>query len=219
MIDSYAFQILGGAVIGVLVAAPIGPVNLICIHRTLAYGNLNGFFSGLGGAVGDGVFAAISAFGLTAVARLIEGYSVSLKLAGGLILIGYGIYNFRAKVTDPRDGCPVETKQSGDATLGAAIAGTFALTITNPATLIGFAALFAAFGSIYGEDADFAAATAVVAGVFAGSALWWFAITTLTGTFHRHIDAEAMRRINHISGVIVISFGLLVLADLFFKLF
>lgn len=217
--DSYGFQIIGGAIIGVLVAAPIGPVNLICIHRTLAYGNLNGFFSGLGGAVGDGVFAAISAFGLTAIARLIEGYSMSLKLVGGLILIGYGIHNFRAKVTDPRDGCPVETKQTGDSTLGAAIAGTFALTITNPATLIGFTALFAAFGSIYGEDASFGSATAVVAGVFAGSALWWFAITTLTGTFHRHIDAQAMRRINHVSGAIVMGFGLLVLADVIFRLF
>ena len=217
--DSYVFQILGGAVIGVLVAAPIGPVNLICIQRTLAYGSLNGFFSGLGGAVGDCIFAAISAFGLTAVARLIEGYSMPLKLAGGLILIGYGIYNFRAQVTDPRDGCPVETKQTGDSALGAAIAGTFALTITNPATLIGFTALFAAFGSIIVEAASFGAATAVVLGVFAGSTLWWFAITTLTGTFHRHIDARAMRRINHVSGVIVVGFGLLVLADLFFKVF
>ena len=217
--ESYVFQIIGGAIIGVLVAAPIGPVNLICIQRTLAYGSLNGFFSGLGGAVGDCVFAAISAFGLTAVARLIEGYSMPLKLVGGIILIGYGIYNFRAQVTDPRDGCPVETKQVGESTLGAAIAGTFALTITNPATLIGFTALFAAFGSIFGEDASFGAAAAVVLGVFAGSALWWFAITTLTGTFHRHIDAGSMRQINHVSGVIVSIFGLVVLADLFFGVF
>ncbi len=217
--ESYVFQIFGGAIIGVLVAAPIGPVNLICIQRTLAYGSLNGFFSGLGGAVGDCVFAAISAVGLTAVARLIEGYSMPLKLVGGIILIGYGIYNFRARVTDPRDGCPVETKQVGESTLGAAIAGTFALTITNPATLIGFTALFAAFGSIFGEDATFGAAAAVVLGVFAGSALWWFAITTLTGTFHRHIDAGSMRKINHVSGVIVSIFGLVVLADLFFGVF
>jgi threonine/homoserine/homoserine lactone efflux protein len=217
--ESYVLQIFGGAIIGVLVAAPIGPVNLICIQRTLAYGSLNGFVSGLGGAVGDCVFAAISAFGLTAVARLIEGYSMPLKLVGGLILIGVGIYNFRAQVTDPRDGCPVEIKQAGDSTLGAAIAGTFALTITNPATLIGFTALFAAFGSIYGEDASFGAAAAVVLGVFAGSTLWWFAITTLTGTFHRQIDAQSMRKINHVSGVIVVIFGLIVLADLFFGIF
>jgi len=214
--ESLVLQIVGGAIIGVLVAAPIGPVNLICIQRTLAYGSLNGFFSGLGGAVGDGIFAAISAFGLTAIARVIEGHSMGLKLVGGIILIGYGIYNFHTKVTDPRHGCPVETKTAGDSTLFAAIAGTFALTITNPATLIGFAALFAAFGSIYGEQASFASAAAVVFGVFAGSTLWWFAITTLTGTFHRHIDAKAMRRINHISGAVVTAFGILVLADLIF---
>jgi threonine/homoserine/homoserine lactone efflux protein len=214
--ESLVLQIVGGAIIGVLVAAPIGPVNLICIQRTLAYGSFNGFFSGLGGAVGDGIFAAITAFGLTAVSQQIEGYSFTLKLVGGIILIGYGIHNFRATVTDPRYGCPVETKTAGDATLFAAIAGTFALTITNPATLIGFAALFAGFGSIYGEEANFADAAAVVAGVFAGSTLWWFAITTLTGTFHRHIDAKAMRKINHVSGVIVSAFGLLVLSDIVF---
>nr|TFG55184.1 MAG: LysE family translocator [Hyphomicrobiales bacterium] len=219
MMESYVLQIFGGALIGILVAAPIGPVNLICIQRTLSYGSLNGFFSGLGGAVGDCVFAAVSAFGLTAIARLIEGYSTPLKLVGGLILIGYGIYNFRALVTDTEEVCPIKTKEAGDSTLGAAIAGTFALTITNPATLVGFAALFAAFGSIYGEDASFGAAAAVVLGVFAGSTLWWFAITTLTGTFHRHIDAQVMRTINHISGVIIAIFGIAVLADLFFDIF
>jgi threonine/homoserine/homoserine lactone efflux protein len=208
--------LIGGMVIGIIVAAPIGPVNLICIQRTLAYGSLNGFFSGIGGAVGDGVFAMVSAFGLTAIARLIEGYAFPLKLVGGILLIAYGIHNFRAQVTDPRHGCPVRTKELGDATLLAAIAGTFALTITNPATLIGFAALFAGFGSITGGEASFASAALIVAGVFAGSALWWLAITTLTGTFHRHIDANAMRRINHVSGVIVMGFGLLVLADLAF---
>jgi threonine/homoserine/homoserine lactone efflux protein len=214
--ENLALQIIGGAIIGVLVAAPIGPVNLICIQRTLAYGSLNGFFSGLGGAVGDCVFAAVSAFGLTAISRLIEGYSMTLKIVGGIILLGYGIHNFYAKVTDPRSGCPDETKTAGDATLFAAIAGTFALTITNPATLIGFAALFAGFGAIAGEDATFADAAAVVLGVFMGSTLWWFAITTLTGTFHRHIDAGAMRTINHVSGAIVVAFGLLVLADVVF---
>ncbi len=214
--ESFFLLIFGGAFIGILVAAPIGPVNLICIQRTLAYGSLNGFVSGLGGAVGDCVFATISAFGLTAISRLIEGYATPLKLFGGILLIAYGIHNFRAQVSDPRDGCPIKTKELGDSTLAAAIAGTFFLTITNPATLIGFAALFAGFGTITGGGADFAAAATIVAGVFAGSALWWFAITTLTGTFHRHIDAKAMRRINHVSGVIVTCFGLLVLADLIF---
>lgn len=207
---------LGGIIIGILVAAPIGPVNLICIRRTLAYGPLNGFFSVLGGVAGDGIFAAISAFGLTAMSRLIEGYATPLKLAGGIILIGYGIHNFRAEVTDPRNGCPVRTKELGEATLHAAIAGSFFLTLTNPATLIGFAALFAGLGTLVGDDASFPAAAALVGGVVLGSAFWWLTITTLTGAFHRHINARTMHRINHISGAVVTAFGLLVLADLLF---
>lgn len=214
----YFLLVLGGVIIGLLVAAPIGPVNLICIRRTLAYGSLNGFFSGLGAALGDGVFAIVSAFGLTVVSQWIEGYAFYVKLAGGLMLLGFGIHNFRAEVTDPRYDCPIELKERGSSTLFGAIASTFALTITNPATLIGFAALFAGLGGLVNERATFLAAALTVIGVLAGSVGWWFTITTLTGTFHRHIDAAVMRRINHISGVLVTLFGLLVLGDLVRKL-
>lgn len=210
---------LGGILIGVLVAAPIGPVNLICVRRTLAYGPLNGFFSGLGGAVGDGIFAVVTAFGLTAVSLVIEGYATPLKLIGGLMLIGFGIHNFRAEVTDPRSGCPIDLKEKGSSTLWGAIASTFALTITNPATLLGFAALFTGLGTVVGGKASFDAAAATVAGVVMGSILWWLAITTITGIFHRQVDAKVMRRINHISGVAVTCFGVVVLADVFFGIF
>src|SRR5882757_8273650 len=88
-----------GIVIGLVVAAPIGPVNLICIRRTLAYGPVNGFISGLGAAFGDGIFATIAAFGLTAAAQLIQGYSTPLKLIGGAMLIGFGIHIFNADVS------------------------------------------------------------------------------------------------------------------------
>lgn len=172
---------VAGMVIGFLVAAPIGPVNLICIRRTLAYGPLNGFFSGLGGAAGDGIFAAISAFGLTAISYLIQGYATPLKLVGGIMLIAFGIHNFRAEVTDPQ-GCPVNLREKGSSTLWTAIASTFVLTITNPATLIGFAAVFAGLGALAGGEATFFAAAVTVLGVIAGSASWWFAVTTITGS-------------------------------------
>ena len=211
--------IFGGVVIGLVVAAPIGPVNLICIRRTLAYGPLNGFFSGLGAALGDGMFAVITAFGLTAVSQLIEGYELPLKVAGGLMLLGFGIHSFRAEVTDPRSDCPIAVREKGSSTLFGAIASTFALTITNPATLIGFTALFAGLGSIAGGAATFGAAALTVLGVLAGSAAWWFAITTFTGIFHRSINARVMRRINHASGVVVTCFGLYVLGHLAFDFF
>ncbi len=95
----YFLLIGGGFIIGVIVAAPIGPVNLICIRRTFAYGPINGFLSGLGAAIGDGIFATVAAFGLTAVAQLIEGYSTPLRLIGGAMLIGFGIHIFNADVS------------------------------------------------------------------------------------------------------------------------
>jgi threonine/homoserine/homoserine lactone efflux protein len=216
---THVILLVTGVLIGLLVAAPIGPVNLICIRRTLAYGPLNGFFSGLGGAVGDGVFAVVAAFGLTAVAHLIEGFANPLKLVGGLMLIGFGIHNFRAEVTDPRYGCPINLREKGESTLAGAIASTFALTITNPATLLGFFALFTGVGTVAGGRATFLDAAVTVAGVITGSAAWWFSVTAITGIFHRHIDAKVMRWINHVSGVLVTAFGLVVLADLFFDLF
>src|SRR5436305_6002381 len=90
--------IAGGIAIGLIVAAPIGPVNLICIRRTFFYGPMNGFFSGLGAALGDGVFAVITAFGITAISHWIVGYSTPLKIAGGLMLIGFGLHIFRGVV-------------------------------------------------------------------------------------------------------------------------
>lgn len=208
--------ILSGMVIGLIVALPIGPVNLICIRRTLALGPVNGFVSGLGAALGDGVFAIITAFGFTAIAQLIKGYSGTLELTGGTLLIIFGISTY---FSDPFHGRGVEkaaSRQTGAPSLLRAFASTFALTITNPATLFGFAALFAGLGGIAGSTESFADAALVVAGVVGGSTLWWFSLTTIVGFFHARIDSSVMKVINHGSGILVTIFGVLVLGHLIF---
>ena len=105
----HLFLFSGGFLIGLVVAIPVGPVNLICIRRTLSYGTWSGFLSGLGGALGDGVFAAVTAFGLTAISQLIEGYSRPLQLMGGIMLLGFGLTVFQTDVSSLRDaeGAPV----------------------------------------------------------------------------------------------------------------
>jgi threonine/homoserine/homoserine lactone efflux protein len=206
-----------GIIIGLVVAAPIGPVNLICIRRTLAYGPMNGFFSGLGAALGDGTFAIVTAFGLTAISQLIEGYSTPLRLVGGLMLLGFGLHIFNSDVAVLGDA--EENRDEGAASLVRTIASTFALTITNPATLFGFTALFTGLGSLAGGEATFLDATLTVIGVIAGSTIWWFTVTTVVGIFHRHIDSRVMRNINHVFGIVVTGFGAVVLADLARKLF
>src|SRR5438552_8499834 len=200
------FLISGGIIIGLIVAAPIGPVNLICIRRTFVYGPLNGFISGLGAALGDGVFAVVTAFGLTAISQGIEGYSTALKLAGGLMFLGFGIHIFKADVSVLRDAERGQARDNGSRSLIRTIASTFALTITNPATLFGFTALFAGLGSLAGGQTTFFDAAVTVVGVVWGSSFWWFALTTIVGIFHRHIDTRVMRNINHVFGIAVTGF-------------
>lgn len=209
----YFILIVSGVVIGLVVAVPIGPVNLICIRRTLAFGPVNGFVSGLGAAMGDTVFAVVTGFGLTVIAQLIRGYSSYLELMGGGMLIYFGIHTYVSKV-ETRVVDKIAVKDKGASTLFRAMASTFALTITNPATLIGFAALFAGFGGLAGGHPNLISAAFVVIGVAGGSALWWLALTTFVGLFHASINDHVMSIINKGSGVAVASFGLAVLIHL-----
>ncbi|HKQ46126.1 MAG TPA: LysE family transporter [Rhizomicrobium sp.] len=207
----YFYLAMSGVVMGLVAAVPIGPVNLICIRRTFAFGPLNGFVSGLGAALGDGIFAAITGFGLTWIAQLIEGYAPLIELTGGAMLIWFGWRTFAAP---PMIRCMEERDSEGATNLIRAMASTFALTITNPATLLAFTAMFAGLAGLAGGAGSYVDASFVVGGVVAGSAGWWLALTTLIGLFHTRIDEMAMKRINRISGVLVAIFGLVVLIHL-----
>ena len=124
---NYIVLIVTGLVIGFIVAAPIGPVNLICIRRTLAFGSLNGFLSGLGGAMGDGVYAAIVGFGLTAISQWIEGYSQTLQMAGGALLLGFGVHTYLADPLRGKEiGYPADHAPRNSSLLRA-FASTFAI--------------------------------------------------------------------------------------------
>jgi len=209
--------LLASAFVGFFAALPIGPVNLLCIRRTLAFGSIFGFTAGLGAAAADGIFAAVIAFGLTWLQELIHGYRMWLELVGGALLVFFG---FRAFITEPhfRDAEGINTKIAGRSSLVSSIASTFALAITNPATLLGFTAMFSSLsglmGPIGGLDPLF-----VVAGVAGGSTLWWLTLATLIGRLHHSISDNTMRHINQISGVVIGLFGVavlvLVMTDIF----
>jgi threonine/homoserine/homoserine lactone efflux protein len=210
---NYILLVVTGLVIGFIVAAPIGPVNLICIRRTLAFGPLNGFVSGLGAALGDGVFAAVIGFGLTAIRHWIEGYSQVMQIAGGALLLGFGVHTYLADPLRGRDvGCAPD-RVAGGSSLVRSFASTFAISLSNPATLFAFAALFTGFGGIVASsDASLSQAGFVVGGIMCGSALWWLTLATLVGALHGRIDAHVMRIITHVSGIVVSIFGVGMLA-------
>lgn len=137
----YTDALVRGALVGIIVAAPIGPVNLICIHRTVVHGRINGFLAGQGAAIGDGIFATVAAFGLAAVAAYVQYYSDAIQMVGGGVLIAMGIRTFLAA---PEHAAREDTAFGLIRAFGLA----FLLTITNPATLLGFVAIFAGVGGI-----------------------------------------------------------------------
>jgi threonine/homoserine/homoserine lactone efflux protein len=214
---AYLITIFFGFFVGLLAAIPIGPVNLLVVRRTLAYDPLHGFMSGLGAVLADAVYACITAFGFTALAQLIKGHSTALEIVGGLMLLYFGARMYLA----PPDARPDNGDQGESKTLPLlrAMMSTFALAVTNPATLLAFTAMFAGVAGIVGQNASFYGAAFLVAGVLAGSTFWWFTLTTITGLFHRHIDDRIMAIINKVSGVIVTVFGLAVFAHLFLRVF
>ena len=208
------YLVISGVVMGLIAAVPIGPVNLICIRRTFAFGPLNGFMSGLGAALGDGIFAAIMGFGLTWIAQLIEGYATVIELIGGAMMVWMG---YRTFISPPVPRCSEEKADSEGTNLARAMISTFALTVTNPVTLLSFGVMFASLGGLAGGAGSFHDATFVVAGVVGGSAGWWLALTTVIGLFHTRIDERAMRMINRMCGVLVMGCGSAVLIHLAVK--
>ncbi|MES2291891.1 MAG: LysE family transporter [Pseudomonadota bacterium] len=213
----YIILIVAGVIMGLIAAVPIGPVNLICIRRSFAFGPVNGFMSGLGAALGDGVFAAITFFGLTWIAQLIQSYDSVIEIVGGALLVWFGVHTVISPVVGKlEDG---DKNDTGASSLVRAMMSSFVLTITNPATLIAFASMFASFHALIGGANSYVDAGFVVAGVVGGSAGWWLCLTSVIGIFHTRITDRTVRIINRGSGMLVAIFGLAVLIHVFMKVF
>lgn len=233
----YVAIIFTGWAIGLIAAVPIGPVNLICIRRTLQFGSIYGFVSGLGASLGDGIFACIAAFSLTALSQLITGYAVPLQIAGGVMLLVIGLRMFFAppppRIAETYGPMPQNTAnpliannpslfKNGNGKNGKngksparGMATTFALTTTNPATLFWFFGGAASLGGL-SDGLRFFQAAFWVLGVVLGSATWWLALTTFVGKMHARIDDHVVQLINRVSGVLVMVFGLTVLLHVAF---
>lgn len=198
--------LLEGLAIGLAIAAPVGPIGLLCIRRTLAEGRLSGLISGLGAATADGFYGSVAAFGLTGISGLLAGQQVWLHLIGGVFLCYLGLRIFTA--TPATEGTSASYRD-----LGGAYLSTLALTLTNPLTILSFAAIFAGLG-VAGPHRGFAQAGVLVLGVFLGSATWWCILSGIVGLFRSRIDPRRMRWINRLSGLAIAGFGVLALVGL-----
>jgi threonine/homoserine/homoserine lactone efflux protein len=195
-----------GALIGLAIAAPVGPIGVLCIRRTLADGRLAGFVSGLGAATADLCYGLIAVLGLTALADLLVGVSFWSRLIGGLFLCYLGLRTLLARPAEQ------PTAVNGRGLLGAYLSTLF-LTLTSPATIIAFTAIFAGLGA--GSVADsYLEGVLLASGVSVGSALWWLFLSSTTSMLRSRITPELLRWVNVIAGLIILGFGVLALGSL-----
>jgi threonine/homoserine/homoserine lactone efflux protein len=193
--------LLRGLAIGFGIAAPVGPIGILCIRRTLADGRAVGLAAGLGAATADALYGAVAAFGLTLVSSALVSQRAWLQAVGGLFLCYLGVRTWRAA---PAAATGPARREPG---LLSAWATTFALTVTNPATILSFAAIFAGLG-LGGPARGYGPATLMVAGVFLGSAFWWLLLSTGVGVLRSSITPRHLRWVNRGAAAIITAFGI-----------
>lgn len=198
--------LLRGLIIGFSIAAPVGPIGVLCIRRTLAEGRTAGLVCGLGAATADAIYGSIAGFGLTFISSILISHQGWLRLAGGAFLCYLGIRTF---LTRPAGHA---APARGDGFVPAYLS-TFFLTLTNPMTILSFAAIFAGLG-LANTGGDYVSAGMLVLGVFLGSALWWLILAGGLGMLRERFNPRGLRWVNRISGVIIVGFGLIALGSL-----
>ena len=196
-----------GFIIGISIAAPVGPIGVLCIQRTLTGGNIHGLVTGLGAATADAVYGFIAAFGLTFISNFLVQQHNWFRLLGGIFLCYLGV---RAFLSTPNTQTLCGHNHSHVATYGT----TFLLTLTNPMTILSFAAIFAGLG-IVRADAHYASASLLVLGVFTGSGIWWLILSSSTGLLREKLIKGNLTWLNKISGIIILTFGLFALFGYF----
>ena len=206
---------LKGIIIGIIVSAPMGPVGVMCIRRTLNKGRWHGFMTGIGASVSDLVYATITALGMSFVFDFINNAHnmFVLQVVGSILLFFFGLHTFRTNPHSYRAN-PMDKLGSYPVTkskLAYNFATGFALAISNPLVILMFVALFARMSFVLPE-LDFAERVAGYASIWMGAVVWWFAITWIVGKLGSRFDVRGIWLLNRVIGSAVMIFGILGIA-------
>ena len=201
--------VLAGVAIGVLMAAPIGPVNVLVIQRAVARGFWGGLAAGIGAVLADGLLAAIAAFSIKAISDVMVANANAIQLIGGLLLMVFGL---GLLFKSPQLTIPLGQKSHLLEHTGI-IPQTFFLAITNPGAILGMAAMIGGLGSLIGGLNTYLEALLLVVSVMGGSLLWWLGLSELIATIRHRLTESRLKLINRIAGVVLMGFGLVLLLD------
>ncbi len=189
-----------GLVIGLSIAAAVGPIAMLCIHRTLARGFKIGFLTGLGAALADSLYGLMVGTGLATITHFLFDYKTSISCVGSLFLLWLGIKTFRTVPVD------LKTDKPKKATLLHSFISSFLLTLSSPMTIVLFTAVFASFGLV-GSASAYINAAYLVCGIFMGSTIWWLVLSGVVKLVRERLSFNMMRTINRASGVMLLCFA------------
>lgn len=188
---------LKGIILGFSIAAPVGPIGILCIRRTLQFGRFSGFFSGLGAAVADTCYGIIAALGLTCASDFLQVCKPYMHLVGGIFLLYLGTKICMSRATR-------ELPKVSHSSLLSDFISTFFLTIANPMTILSYVAIFAGIGFTGVDGHPFK----LVTGIFTGSMIWWLCLSEGVTFFRKKVNHNMMKWINRLAGALILIFGI-----------
>ena len=191
--------LIRGIIVGLMIAMPVGPVNILCIHRTLESGWKSGVISGLGAAAADMLYGGVAGFSITLIVQFVLQEQFWIRFLGGILLIVIGIFYF-FKRPEPLN---VQTEDRGSPYSD--MRSTFLLTMTNPTTVLSFLAILAALGM--GNQRQWWLTVFLVVGIFCGSMVWWIVLSSIVNRFHDRFNDRALLLMNRIAGIAIGGFG------------
>ena len=205
-----------GLIIGILVAAPVGPVNVLCIQRAIERGFWGGVAAGIGAVLGDGLIALFAAMGVGAISGAVSDYRTAIQIVGGLALAVFGL---KLYLTEPRLAALSDAHRESASLKDFAwdIPQTFFLTITNPGAVLGLFAIFGGVSTFVEVKSNIDALT-MVAAIMGGSLGWWILLSEFIGRIRHRIDPSRLGLINRIAGIALIGFGGLLVGEIVFKM-
>ena len=187
-----------GLMLGFAIAAPVGPIGVLCIRRTLHYGRLSGIYSGLGAASADMFYGLIAFLGINLLSDFLLSWQYWLRIGGGIFLIFWGMRIFLSK---PRD----QNKPVTHGTYVKDFLSTFFLTLSNPLTIFAFLAIFAGLGVVKNVSNR---GGWLILGIFLGSCLWWFILCEAVAFIRKKVNPNFLKWLSRIAGLIIIGFGI-----------
>jgi threonine/homoserine/homoserine lactone efflux protein len=204
--------IIEGILIGICTSIPVGPIAILCIQRTLQKGHWHGFFSGLGAATSDTLYASLALLGLTMVMSFIEAHQLIIQIAGSAIMMLFGLYIF---FQNPASS--IRKQQDGKTSYWQEYLTAFLLTLSNPLMIFLFIGLFAHFSFLTGVTSPFYIAVGIIS-IFCGAALWWFFLTFIASIFKKRFNFRGLWLLNKITGILIAVLALFGLIGSFFGL-